>query len=228
MAKPRKRVHIDYENGRISFLRDPDLQGFKGLANCPYPIDNPRRQDWMDGWLDERLEVKYGGLNMNTIKRAVLAIFLGLACASASAQTYGLGDDTETIETSAALVAETFGLDDDVRPAVQVQVKRAATTQNRSELKAVTRSRSVERAYTSPAGYHRHVKRDGTIIEHADSNYGDPVAHAGIDRPWPKYFGPLPPSVTVSARQTQSSCPGGVCPTNTAARPTLFFPRFRR
>ncbi len=37
-----------------------------------------------------------------------------------------------------------------------------------------------------PPGMHAHVRADGSVIVHADSNYGDPVAHAGIVWPWVK------------------------------------------
>jgi len=51
----------------------------------------------------------------------------------------------------------------------------------------------VSVATSSPApGYHRHLMKDGTVIEHHDSNYGDPVAHAGVaGAGWPKYYGPV-------------------------------------
>ena len=58
-----------------------------------------------------------------------------------------------------------------------------------------------------PAGYHAHTKIDGTTIVHADSNFGDPVAHAGVPYPWPKTGFP--------GQVVAGPCPGGVCPTGT-------------
>lgn len=76
--------------------------------------------------------------------------------------------------------------------------------------------------YSSPPGYHRHVLVDGSIIEHHDSNFGDPIAHAGVaGRNWPKYYGPEPPT-TVSRGVNVSTCPGGVCPTSSPVRRGLF------
>lgn len=91
--------------------------------------------------------------------------------------------------------------------------------------------------YRSPAGYHRHVTQSGVVIEHGDENVGDPIAHAGIDRPWPKYFGSAAPGDNVHGVATDGvsrqanglkqtfqpvaapvyfqaagDCPGGVCP----------------
>lgn len=57
------------------------------------------------------------------------------------------------------------------------------------------RLRTSQQPYTSPSGYHRHVTRDGTVIEHHDSNHGSAPAHADILPPWPKYFGPLAPAI---------------------------------
>lgn len=35
-----------------------------------------------------------------------------------------------------------------------------------------------------PPGHHSHVTTDGRTIVHADSNYGNAAAHAGIAYPW--------------------------------------------
>lgn len=48
--------------------------------------------------------------------------------------------------------------------------------------------------YLSPNGYHRHVTKDGRIIEHGDWNRGSAAAHRDVPRPWFTYNGPLPPS----------------------------------
>lgn len=54
-----------------------------------------------------------------------------------------------------------------------------------------------------PPGHHAHRKADGTVIVHADSNFGNAAAHAGIVWPWPKvgYAGQV---VT-----TKAVCPPG-------------------
>jgi hypothetical protein len=72
--------------------------------------------------------------------------------------------------------------------------------------------------YQSPPGFHRHVRIDGTVIEHHDSNLGDPRAHQGIASPWPKYWGPLPPAAQQQrtappvqwSMPMRSNCPPGV------------------
>lgn len=90
-----------------------------------------------------------------------------------------------------------------------------------------------------PPGHHAHTRPDGIVIVHADSNFGNPVAHAGIPYPWPKTA--LAGQVVPGSFQTQavpmtwvgagpvwasggfafgSGCPGGVCPT--APRQGLF------
>lgn len=61
---------------------------------------------------------------------------------------------------------------------------------------------------TVPPGHHAHKMADGSTMIHADSNYGDPVAHEGVvGRNWPK---------TAVAGQTVSIsadvCPSGTCP----------------
>lgn len=47
-------------------------------------------------------------------------------------------------------------------------------------------NRTATAPQTVPPGHHAHRKADGTIIVHADSNYGNAAAHAGIVWPWPK------------------------------------------
>lgn len=37
-----------------------------------------------------------------------------------------------------------------------------------------------------PPGHHAHRRADGTVIVHADTNYGNAAAHAGVVWPWPK------------------------------------------
>ncbi len=75
-------------------------------------------------------------------------------------------------------------------------------------------------AYRSPAGYHRHVMNDGSIIEHHDSNYGSASAHRGVaGAGWPKYYGPAAPSDVVTrtvqrsvSRQQLVRVPCPTCP----------------
>lgn len=65
-----------------------------------------------------------------------------------------------------------------------------------------------------PPGHHAHVTMDGRTIVHSDSNFGDPAAHSGIARPWPKTAFPGD-TVTLDAPvQTAfgDPCPNGVCP----------------
>lgn len=152
---------------------------------------------------------------------ALAMILLHWLAAFASGQTFGLGDD-ESVVPMSTVSAETFGLGEPV--AVRTPpVSRSAATVVRSS------------TYVSPPGYHRHVTQSGVVIEHHDSNFGDPVAHAGIEWPWPKYSGPLAPGDTIHGGATDgvlqslpngkmetgsivaspvfiSKCPGGVCP----------------
>lgn len=77
----------------------------------------------------------------------------------------------------------------------------------------------VKRAIVVPPGHHAHTRADGSTFIHGDENYGDPAAHAGVARPWPKTGFPgqtvivdeavlnAPASVLAG-----DSCPGGVCP----------------
>jgi hypothetical protein len=48
--------------------------------------------------------------------------------------------------------------------------------------------------YKSTPGWHRHVTRDGRIIEHEDWNKGSAYAHRELYWPWWKYNGPRAPS----------------------------------
>lgn len=183
----------------------------------------------------------------------ILAATLKLPC---HAQPFGLGDDVE--ETAYVAFTETFGLDgadisapgDIYVPPVQNSAKtlyiekqpvRAVVVTPAPVVKKtvverplVKKTTTVSAPYVSPPGYHRHVMVDGTIIEHADYNYGDPVAHAGVaGSNWPKYYGPLAPTAVIntqsgrtvtrtrSVQVQQSSCPGGVCPMPQSARPRL-------
>lgn len=38
-----------------------------------------------------------------------------------------------------------------------------------------------------PSGSHSHVRTDGTILIHSDSNYGNAAAHEGVEWPWYKH-----------------------------------------
>lgn len=70
---------------------------------------------------------------------------------------------------------------------------------------------------TIPPGYHSHTTLDGRTIVHADTNFGDPVAHAGIDRPWPKTGFPGQ-TVALDPFSVAGPCPGGVCPPQARGR----------
>lgn len=190
-------------------MQNPQTKSFANLKKCPFPsgrdgTNNNKRTRWMDGWLDARFKYKYGAL-------PIVAAIVFAWCGISYGQTFGLGiDESTTIETCAP--AEMFGLVELGAPPTLGEPVFA----DPAPVAVLKRSRSVEKSYQSPAGFHRHVKRDGTVIEHHDSNFGDPVAHAGIDRPWPKYYGPLAPetktTTTVTVQRAASSCPGGVCP----------------
>lgn len=120
-----------------------------------------------------------------------------------------------------------------------------------STLPAVTQRPPVT---VVPPGHHTHTTVDGRTIVHADSNYGNAAAHAGVAWPWPKTavagqavytggtgLGPtpghwygggyqgVPQFTTVRAfAADDGSCPGGNCP---AGRTRVFAPfggRFRR
>lgn len=78
-----------------------------------------------------------------------------------------------------------------------------------------------------PPGFHAHTTTDGRTIVHADTNFGNAAAHAGVAYPWPKT---ATAGQTVNAAQPAvqyalpvSSCPNGQCP----AQQTTFFPRRR-
>jgi hypothetical protein len=84
---------------------------------------------------------------------------------------------------------------------------------------------------TVPPGYHAHRTTDGRTVVHADSNFGDPVAHAGIARPWPK-TAVAGQTVTVGTADpipdplaADGACPGGVCPTPQASPQVPTAPR---
>lgn len=132
-----------------------------------------------------------------------IAVCLLLICGTVSGQTFGLGDDEEAGYVSVS--GDLFGLAATPKPVAIVP----KATPVKPPIVVAPKSTAP---YKSPPGYHRHVKIDGTVIEHHDSNLGDPVAHSGIVRPWPKYNGPIAPNVRVAGRQV-SNCPGGVCPT---------------
>lgn len=177
---------------------------------------------------------------------------LAFVCFAASAgaqtfdldsETFGLGPKTNRqVDETTADFGETFGLDP--LPSMAPRETSSSTGVSRSRparaaaklpppSEASTATRRIAAApYTSPPGYHRHVLIDGTVIEHGDWNYGDPVAHSGVaGAGWPKYFGPVAPgAVATAATQrvtyytvgaTTSTCPGGVCPTSTV-RPRFF------
>lgn len=168
-----------------------------------------------------------------TVRQMVHAILVTILflwpVAFSSGQTFGLGDDAAVEVAAATAVADTFGLDQPITTPVVVTSAPAKSI--------TTATTTVVRSgpYRSPPGYHRHVTRAGVVVEHHNSNHGDPVAHAGIDRPWPKYYGPVSPGNTVHGGATNgvshsgsngkmetgsvvappvfvSSCPGGVCP----------------
>ena len=85
-----------------------------------------------------------------------------------------------------------------------------------------------------PPGHHSHVTTDGRTIVHADSNYGNAAAHAGIEWPWLKVAtagqvvqsAPDPPAFAPSygLPVRSGNCPGGVCPT---PQSTVWRGRFR-
>jgi len=122
--------------------------------------------------------------------------------ASAHDDTYGLGDGgSQSVLVSSTV--ETFGL------------APAASSEMICPNGMCPMPVAIVSPYSSPRGYHRHVMTDGSIIEHHDSNYGDPVAHRGVaGRGWPKYFGTAAPGRTVTRSRTVATdcptCPGGV------------------
>lgn len=176
--------------------------------------------------------------------RTLSALIICLSAVSGWSQTFGLGD-TKEMADARDQVESTFGLDGNhaasvAKPKLRDTAPRTAKGEKVLSEPIVTHvaavsapklglrsgwTGTVAAPYISPSGYHRHVMVDGTIMEHADWNYGDPVAHAGVvGSNWPKYYGPLPPtSVGTVSYVQQSSCPGGVCPTT--SRRGLFFRR---
>jgi hypothetical protein len=79
---------------------------------------------------------------------------------------------------------------------------------------------TVPRAVTIPPGFHSHRLADGSTIVHADTNFGDPVAHAGVvGRNWPKTGFPGDTVIVGDALATAApaftvagDCPNGRCP----------------
>jgi len=81
----------------------------------------------------------------------------------------------------------------------------------------------LPQAIVVPPGMHAHVTIDGRTIIHGNENLGDPVAHAGIARPWIRTaeagqvaYGAgsvATRSRTVSVTNSfAGDCPGGNCP----------------
>jgi len=78
---------------------------------------------------------------------------------------------------------------------------------------------TVKRAVVIPPGHHAHTRADGSTFIHGDENFGNPAAHTGVSRPWPKTGFP---GQTVIVDEVVSNapasilaadpCPGGVCP----------------
>jgi hypothetical protein len=182
------------------------------------------------------------------MRQFVLSVLFCLPMGYVSGQTFGLGEESPIEVVVTDQIESTFGLGETLAAsAVAIGEKTPKPSDSHASTVSVARSvpfrivssKTVEAPYKSPPGYHRHVMADGSVIEHHDSNYGDPVAHAGVvGRNWPKYNGPVAPgnvagtkSVWVQSPQTRtiqmSNCPGGVCPTNTYApvRRGLFFRR---
>lgn len=71
-----------------------------------------------------------------------------------------------------------------------------------------------------PRGMHAHTKTDGTTIVHGDENWGDPVAHEGVEWPWNKSAvagqvvaqpGPVVKTAQVVRYVTRTICENGVC-----------------
>lgn len=76
---------------------------------------------------------------------------------------------------------------------------------------------------TIPPGYHAHTRTDGTTFVHGDENFGDPAAHAGVARPWPKTGFPGQ-TVEVNGNTAvlaADPCPNGICPVNRRVSSTV-------
>jgi hypothetical protein len=67
---------------------------------------------------------------------------------------------------------------------------------------------------------HSHVRTDGTILTHADTNYGNAASHAGVEWPWVKTSGSTTTSTVTSYSVGESYA------LDTSARAVLF-PRVR-
>lgn len=84
--------------------------------------------------------------------------------------------------------------------------------------------------YRSPPGFHRHVRVDGSILEHANDLDGNAAAHAGLRDSYllrngtmrhPIYNGPLPPTPAKTTAKkpapamivwpATANCPNGNC-----------------
>lgn len=73
-------------------------------------------------------------------------------------------------------------------------------------------AKAVPAATVVPTGFHAHTTTDGRTVVHADSNFGNAAAHAGIAWPWPKTA--TAGQVVQYALPTYQfqSCPNGQCP----------------
>lgn len=87
------------------------------------------------------------------------------------------------------------------------------------EVGPTTPTVTVKRAVVIPPGHHAHTRADGSVFIHGDENFGDPSAHAGVARPWPKTGFPgqtvIVDKGTLDAPAsilTADPCPEGVCP----------------
>lgn len=162
------------------------------------------------------------------MKRFAALLILAIAApVSAQDDLYGLGPTTPT-RIEVGQITDTFGLSGDAiaskpitAPVQRTVAKPEAATRPTPKAKA-----TAAKPYSSPPGFHRHQYPDGRVFEHEDWNLGDPIAHAGLPSPWPKYNGPLAPNApapTGSLIQTtnHSTCPPGGCPTNSVRRPIL-------
>ena len=87
----------------------------------------------------------------------------------------------------------------DIRPGFTITRGTAEASADRTQrtrpLPTSTDPAGPRRPYASPANYHRHVTIDGRVIEHHDSNFGNPAAHYDVRSPWPKYYGNRAPDV---------------------------------
>lgn len=80
-------------------------------------------------------------------------------------------------------------------------------------------STAVNTLAVVPRGHHAHKMSDGSTMIHADSNYGDPVAHAGVlGDGWPKT---ATAGQVVQLGVASASCPTGTCPTSVSSVSTI-------